>query len=213
MAGGRPLKSPDSIQLLGHVGDLLGSFAFAISGALAGVRHRFDIFGVLVLAFVTAVAGGILRDLLIGAVPPAAFESWHYLATALLAGLMVFGTPRSFETLNHPIQIFDAAGLALFAVVGTSKALSSGLGWPMAAILGMLSGIGGGMLRDVLSGKVPGVLRDEIYAVAALAGALVVALGSLLPLPRALFGVAGAALCFLLRLVGIYRGWNLPRPP
>lgn len=212
MAGSRPLKAEDSIQLLAHVLDLLGSFAFAISGALAGVRHRFDVFGILVLAFVTAVSGGILRDLLIGAVPPAAFQSWHYLATALVAGFVTFAFSRAIQALHHPIQIFDAAGLALFAVVGTTKALAYGITWPMAALLGMLSGIGGGMVRDVLSGEVPFVLRAEIYAVAALAGALVVALGSLVPVPSAPFTVIGAALCFLLRLVGINRGWKLPGP-
>lgn len=212
MAGSGPLKASESIQLVGHVLDLLGTFAFAISGALTGVRHRFDVFGILVLAFVTAVSGGIVRDLLIGAVPPAAFESWHYLATALLAGVITFVFSRAIEALHHPIQIFDAAGLALFAVVGTNKALAYGIGWVMAALLGMLSGIGGGMLRDVLSGEVPFVLRSEIYAVAALAGAFVVALGSLLPLPQTLFAGIGAFLCFLLRLVGIYRGWKLPGP-
>lgn len=193
--------------------DLVGTFAFAISGAIAGVRYRLDVFGVMVLAFVTAVSGGILRDLLIGAVPPAAFANWHYLAVALLAGILTFRFSRIVERLDHPVQIFDAAGLALFAVVGTNKALAFDLSWPMSAVLGMLSGIGGGMLRDVLCGQVPTVLRSDVYAVAALAGGLVVAVGSLLPLPGPLFAAIGAGLCFTLRLVAIYRGWKLPGPP
>lgn len=190
--------------------DLVGTFAFAISGAMAGVLHRFDVFGVLVLAFVTAVAGGITRDLLIGAVPPDAFAHWRYLLVALVAGLLTFRFFPIAKGLRHPVQIFDAVGLATFAVVGTNKALAFGIGWPMAAILGMLSGIGGGMLRDILSAEVPIVLRAEIYAIAALAGALVVALGSLLPLPQPLFVAAGACLCFALRVVGMQRSWALP---
>lgn len=200
----------DSLALFIQVLDLVGSFAFAISGATAGVRHGFDLFGVLVLAFVTAVSGGILRDLLIGAVPPAAIASWHYLAIALLAGALTFRGHRAVRKLHHPVQLFDAAGLALFAVVGTNKALLYGLDWAMAAVLGMLSGVGGGMLRDVLSAQVPNILRAEIYAVAALAGGLVVALGSFVPLPQGIVAVIGAALCFTLRLLGIYRGWKLP---
>jgi uncharacterized membrane protein YeiH len=204
------LRTLVSGSLAFHVLDLVGTAAFAISGATAGVRHGFDLFGVLVLAFVTAVSGGIVRDLLIGSVPPAALRDWHYLAAALLAGILTFWFSRAIQRIQHPVQIFDAMGLALFAVVGTNKALAFGLDWPIAAILGMLSGIGGGMLRDVLCAEVPGVLRAEVYAVAALAGGLVVGLGSLLPLPRAVFTAIGAVLCFLLRLFGIYRGWKLP---
>lgn len=200
--------------LLERILDLAGSFAFAISGAMAGIRHGFDVFGILVLAFVTAVTGGIVRDVLIGAVPPAAFATWHYLAISLVAGVLTFRFYPGVKGRAHPalttFRIFDAAGLSTFAVVGTNKALLYGLSWPMAAVLGMVTGIGGGMLRDVLSTEVPSVLRAEIYAVPALAGALVVALGSLLPLPQPAFTAVGAALCFILRLVGVYRGWKLP---
>lgn len=199
-----------AISFLVQALDLVGTFAFAISGAMAGVRHGFDVFGVLVLAFATAVAGGITRDVLIGAVPPAALVSWHYLAVALAAGLLAFCFHSVLDRLRHPVQFFDAAGLALFAVVGTDKALAYGLDWPMAAVLGMISGVGGGMLRDVLSAQVPVVLRAEVYAVAALSGGLVVALGSLVDAPQALFAGLGAALCLALRLVALYRGWKLP---
>jgi len=190
--------------------DLVGTFAFAISGATAGVRRNFDVFGILVLACVTAVVGGMTRDVLIGAVPPAALTDWRYLAAALLAGMLTFWFHGAIERVRHPVLISDAAGLALFAVVGTTKALAFGVAWPMAALLGMVSGIGGGMLRDVLCAEVPVVLRADVYAVAALAGALVVAVGSLLPLHEAIFPPLGAAVCFLLRLFGIYRRWKLP---
>lgn len=205
----------DALAVFQQVLDLVGTFVFAISGAALGVRRRFDIFGVLLLAFVTAVSGGIARDVLIGAVPPAALASWHYLALSLLAGVVTFRFHRPIARLKNPVQLFDAAGLAIFAVIGTSKALVFGLEWPMATLLGMLSGIGGGVMRDVLSGQVPMVLRTEIYAVAALAGGLVVSIGTLLHLPAGTVTLVGAGTCFVLRMLAIHRGWKLPgaHPP
>src|ERR1044071_1696007 len=154
--------------------DLIGTFVFALSGGAAGVKERLDLFGVLVLSFAAASAGGITRDLLIGAVPPAAISDWRYLGVSLLAGLVTFfWFPRSerLRKLRNLVLIFDAAGLAVFAVAGTQKALGYGLNPVMAALLGVLSGIGGGMLRDVLISQVPIVLRAELlYGVAALAG-------------------------------------------
>jgi len=193
--------------------DLFGTFVFALSGATAGVRRRLDLFGVLVLAFAAASAGGIARDLLIGAVPPAVFRDWRYLAAALLAGLITFYRYPLIERLKHPVQLFDGAGLGLFAVAGTGKALAYGLDPVMAALIGMLTGIGGGMTRDLLLAQVPSVLRSELYAVAALAGALVVVGGDQLHLPEAVMAAAGAALCFGLRVMAIYRGWRLPIAP
>ncbi len=190
--------------------DLLGTFVFALSGAALGVQRGLDLFGVLVLAFVTAVVGGITRDLLIGAVPPTSIASWHNLALAVLAGLLVFRLSTVFERLEQPVLFFDAVGLGVFAVAGTQKALDQGINWPMAAILGMVSGIGGGMLRDSLTAQVPTVLRSDIYAVAALAGALVVAAGTGLGLPPVLVAFAGMTLCVFLRLMALYRGWKLP---
>lgn len=169
-----------------------------------------DLFGVLVLAFVTAVFGGITRDVLIGAVPPASIDSWHNLALAVAAGLLVFRFHKLLQPLQHPVQVFDAAGLGVFAVAGTEKALEHGINWPMAAVLGMISGIGGGMVRDVLTAQVPTVLRADIYAVAALAGALVVVGGEAFGLPRTAVAFAGIALCVFLRLMALYRGWKLP---
>jgi len=193
--------------------DLVGTFVFALSGAVAGVRERLDLFGVLVLSFAAASAGGIMRDLLIGAVPPAAISDWRYLAVSLLAGLVVFfwyPISERLRNLSNHVLIFDAAGLALFAVVGTQKALGYRLNPIMAALLGVLTGIGGGMLRDVLVTQVPTVLRSELYAVAALGGSIVVVVGHVLNLPPTAMAIAGAALCFGIRLVAIRRGWRLP---
>jgi uncharacterized membrane protein YeiH len=193
--------------------DLIGTFVFALSGAVAGVKERLDLFGVLVLSFAAASAGGIMRDLLIGAVPPAAISDWRYLAASLLAGLVVFfwyPISERLRNLRNHVLILDAAGLALFAVVGTQKALGYKLNPAMAALLGVLTGIGGGMLRDVLLAQVPIVLRAELYAVAALAGAAVVVVGHELNLPPTATAIAGAALCFGIRLIAIRRGWRLP---
>src|SRR3954453_4154241 len=190
--------------------DLAGTFVFALSGATAGVRRRLDLFGVLALSLVAGNFGGITRDLMIGAVPPAAIGDWRYLAVSLLAGVVIFYWLPGVDRLPRPPPVFDGAGLALFAVSGTQKALAFDLNPITATLLGMLTGIGGGMVRDVLLAEVPTVLRADLYAVAALAGAAVVVTGSLLHLPSTAATIVGAALCFGLRLMGIHRGWHLP---
>lgn len=190
--------------------DLSGTFVFALSGATAGIKKRLDLFGVLVLSFAAGNAGGIARDVLIGAVPPAALATWYYLAVSLLAGLVTFWRPAAIDRLRNPVLLFDAAGLGLFAVAGTQKALNFGLNPVMAALLGMLTGIGGGMTRDLFLTEVPVVLRADIYALAALAGAAVVVIGSAVQLPATAVTLAGAALCFALRYLAICRGWRLP---
>jgi uncharacterized membrane protein YeiH len=190
--------------------DLVGTFVFALSGASAGVTRRLDLFGTLVLSFVAGNAGGILRDLTIGSVPPAAIGDWRYLAVSLVAGLITFYWPGVIDKFSSRVLVFDAAGLALFAVSGAQKALAFGLNPAMAALLGMLTGIGGGVMRDVLVAQVPLVLRADIYAVAALAGASVVVLGQVLGIPPAASTALGAVLCFGLRMVAIRRGWRLP---
>ena len=210
---GEVLTGMEPAVLLVRVLDLIGTFVFAISGAALGVQRGMDLFGVLVLAFVTAVVGGTARDVLIGAVPPASVASWHNLALAVVAGLLVFRFFGLFDRLQHPVQFFDAAGLGVFAVAGTQKALDHGINWPMAAVLGMVSGIGGGMVRDVLTAQVPTVLRADIYAVAALAGALVVVAGGAVGLPPTVVALAGIAICVFLRLMALYRGWKLPVAP
>jgi uncharacterized membrane protein YeiH len=198
------------VETLVLVLDLVGTFVFALSGGMAAVRHRLDIFGVLVLAFSAGNAGGIVRDLLIGSVPPAAIADWRYVAVSVLAGLAAFWLHRAIMRLQHAVLVLDAGGLALFAVSGTLKALAFGLNPLAAMLLGMLTGIGGGMLRDVLITEIPTVLRAELYAVAALAGAFVVVGGQQLGLPSERVALAGAAVCFGLRLIAIWRGWELP---
>jgi uncharacterized membrane protein YeiH len=190
--------------------DLMGTFVFAISGATVGVRHRLDLFGVLVLSFAAATAGGITRDVLIGDVPPAALIDWRDLAVSCLAGLITFYRDSLIERLRNPVQLFDAAGLALFAVAGASKALSFGLAPISAVLLGMLTGIGGGIARDMLVAQVPVVLRSEFYAVAALVGSSVVVAGYRSGLPAVPVMLTGALLCFCLRFMAIRHGWRLP---
>lgn len=190
--------------------DLVGTFAFAISGATAGVRKQLDLFGVLVLSFAAATAGGITRDFLIGATPPAALADWRYLAVSVLAGLATFYFYERVERLRNPVQMFDAVGLGLFAVSGAGKALAFGLGPTGAVLLGMLSGIGGGIARDVLVSEIPAVLRRELYAVAALLGAACVVIGDALQWSPAATAIGGALACFALRFVAIRRGWQLP---
>ena len=191
--------------------DLAGVFVFALAGATAAVRKGLDLFGVLVLSFATASAGGVLRDLLIGAIPPAAIADWRYLAAAMLAGSITFTSHRTIERLRNPVRVFDAMGLGLFAVAGTQKALAAGLHPAMAALLGMLTGVGGGIVRDLLLSRVPVVFQSDIYALAALAGSAVVVMGRWLGWPDGLAAVAGATLCFALRILAMWFNWHLPR--
>src|SRR5579884_3463839 len=190
--------------------DVGGTFVFALSGATAGVKHRLDLFGVLVLSFAAGNSGGIARDLMIGAVPPAAISDWRYLVVSVAAGLVTFYWYRIINRLKSPVLVFDAAGLGLFAVAGASKALAFHAGPVAATLLGMLTGIGGGIVRDVLVREIPTVLRTELYAVAALLGSAVVVVGSMLHLPASAVAGVGAVLCFGLRFVAMRRGWRLP---
>jgi uncharacterized membrane protein YeiH len=190
--------------------DLGGTFVFALSGATAGVKHRLDLFGVPVLAFAAGNSGGITRDAMIGAVPLAAISDWRYVAVSILAGLITFFWYRIINWLSSPVLVFDAAGLALFAVAGAGKALAFHASPVAAMLLGMLTGIGGGMARDVLVREIPTVLRTELYAVAALVGAAVVVIGRMLHLPSFEAATAGAILCFGLRFMAMRRGWQLP---
>jgi uncharacterized membrane protein YeiH len=190
--------------------DLMGTFVFALSGALAGVKRELDLFGVLVLSFAAANSGGITRDVLIGAVPPGAVNDWRYLGVSLFAGVITFYFSSLIVRMSHPVLLFDAAGLALFAVSGASKALAYGLNPVMAIALGMVTGIGGGMVRDVLLAEIPTVLRAELYAVAALAAAAIVVIGHMLQLPVAPVTAVALIFCFWLRVMAIRHGWRLP---
>ncbi len=199
-----------TIDILVDVLDLVGTFVFAISGAVAAVNRRLDIFGILVLSFVAGNFGGITRDVLIGAVPPAALTDGRYLLVSILAGLITFFWYAGVDRLRSPVLLFDAVGLSLFAVTGAQKAIEFGLNPVMAALLGMLTGIGGGMTRDILIAEIPQVLRSDLYAVAALAGASVVVIGDMLDFSYGVSALTGAALCFGLRFMAIRHGWHLP---
>ncbi|QOL83201.1 trimeric intracellular cation channel family protein [Pseudooceanicola spongiae] len=191
--------------------DLLGTFVFGLSGAMLAVRRDLDLFGILVLSLVAATAGGALRDMLIGATPAAFLSDQRYFVAALLAGVVVFFGHAQIEKLTRPVMVLDALGLGLFAVTGAQKALAYDLG-PMGAIwIGVLTACGGGALRDVLVAEVPRVLCEEIYALAALLGALIVVLGHGAGWPAGLTAVCGAALASAWRIVSVYRGWQVPR--
>jgi uncharacterized membrane protein YeiH len=190
--------------------DLVGTFVFAVSGAVSGVKHRIDLFGVLVLSFVAATAGGIVRDVLIGAVPPAAIQDWRYITLSLVAGLTTFFWYPLINRMKSPVQIFDALGLGLFAISGAGKAIAFHLGPGAAVLMGVLTGIGGGMARDLLVSEVPVVFTAELYAVAALAGAAVVVGGDVF-FPRSTpIAAVGGLVCVVLRLLAIRNRWKLP---
>jgi uncharacterized membrane protein YeiH len=190
--------------------DLTGTFVFALSGALAGTKRGLDLFGIMVLSFAAGNSGGITRDLLIGSVPPGAVGDWRYLGVSLIAGLVTFYFSPLIIRMSNAVLVFDAAGLALFAVTGSSKALSFGLNPVMATVLGVVTGIGGGMVRDVLLAEIPTVLRADLYAVAALAAVAIVVIGHVLLLPVAPVTAVALISCFLLRVMAIKRGWRLP---
>jgi uncharacterized membrane protein YeiH len=190
--------------------DLTGTFVFALSGATAAVKHKLDAFGILVLCFAAATAGGITRDIMIGALPPAAIRDWRYLAVSIFAGTIAFFAYPLINRLSSPVLLFDAAGLALFCVAGADKALAFHAGPVAATLLGMVTGIGGGIVRDVLVMEVPTVLRTELYAVAALLGAAFTVVGQRFGLPLQIAAPIGAALCITVRLLALHYGWRLP---
>jgi uncharacterized membrane protein YeiH len=190
--------------------DWVGTLVFALSGGLLGVKKRFDLFGVLFLSFVVSVAGGMMRDVLIGAVPPVAITDIHYFSIAMVGGLIIFYWYPRVTSHQRQILLLDAVGLGLFAVTGAQKAIDHGINPVMAALLGMLTGIGGGMTRDVLAGNIPFVLIGDLYALAALAGAAIVSIGTVLSVPPAYPMLLGAAVCIFLRLMAIYRSWRAP---
>jgi uncharacterized membrane protein YeiH len=199
-----------SIQAFQFSLDLAGTFVFALSGGMAGVKRQLDLFGVLVLSFAAANTGGIIRDVVIGAVPPAAMNDWRYLGVSLLAGTITFCFPAAVRQRWNPVLVFDAAGLALFAVSGAHKALLYGLNPMMATSLGMVTGIGGGMARDILLSEIPTVLRADLYAVAGLLGAAIVVGAHVLQLPSGAAALVGATVCFGVRVLAMKYGWRLP---
>lgn len=205
-----PLPHNLSASTLVVVLDLCGTFVFALSGGLLGVKQDFDVFGVLVLSFVAANFGGITRDIIIGVHPPPGIGDWRYILVPVLAGLATFQWGGRIRRMREYVLVLDAGGLALFAVSGAQKSLDFHLGPLTAVVLGMLTGIGGGMMRDLLANEVPSVLRGDVYAVAAAAGAAVVVIGRELQFSATADALVGAALCFAIRMFAIRRGWQLP---
>lgn len=204
-------------ESLFRVIELTGVAAFAISGALLGVRKAFDIVGLTVLALSTALGGGILRDLIIGDTPPVAFTDLAYLVVPVVAGVLVFFWHPVLERVMPLVLLFDAAGLALFCVTGASKALDHGLGPAQAVMIGVTTAVGGGILRDLLASEVPTVLRHgtEFYAVAAFLGATLAVLADASGQLNSVTAVAAAVLAFALRILAMRYGWlaPAPRPP
>jgi len=194
--------------------DLVGTFVFGLNGALTAVRTaRLDIVGVVTLGVITAVGGGIIRDVLIGAIPPATFRDWRYLALATCGALIAFVASRRLVRLEMPIVVLDAVGLSVFAVMGTAKARLYGLETGPAILLGVVTAVGGGTLRDTLVGEVPSVLRSDLYAIPALVAAAI----TLVLVELRIYGLAtalgAAAVCFVIRMLGVRYGLQAPRPP
>ncbi|MER6528749.1 trimeric intracellular cation channel family protein [Streptomyces sp. NPDC001508] len=196
-----------------HTIDVVGIFVFAISGALLAVRKNFDVFGIAVLAEVTALGGGLFRDLVIGAVPPAAFTDLGYFSTPLLAALLVIFLHPQVERIQVAVNVFDAAGLGLFCVAGTTKAYAYGLGLTASAALGLATAVGGGVLRDVLANEVPSLLRwdRDLYAVPAIVGAALVAVCLRYGVLNTFTSGLAALTAFVLRLLAMRFHWRAPR--
>ncbi|GGN52994.1 membrane protein [Actinoplanes lobatus] len=192
------------------VADLIGVAVFAASGASAGVAKRLDLFGVAFVGFAAALGGGILRDLVIGAAPPLAFADWRYAVTAVAASVAVFWLYPALHRVRRTVLALDAAGMGLFTVTGTLKALDAGVPEVGACLVGMLTAIGGGLTRDLLTGEIPAVLQREIYAVVALGGAVLVAVLHRFQLTGLLPLAASAALMTGVRLLALRRRWSAP---
>lgn len=191
--------------------DLAGTFAFAISGAVAAKDRGLDWFGVIAIAFTVACGGGVLRDLCIGAVPPAGLTDWRYLAVAVAAALTTIAASGLVLRLAHPVTLFDSLGLGLFAVTGAQKAMIFGHNAEVAVLLGMVTAVGGGVMRDLLLNRVPVILRREIYASAALVGAVIEVAGERLGWVSSGRTWVALMACFALRYLSLRYKWNLPR--
>ncbi|BBX19588.1 hypothetical protein CRI77_17300 [Mycolicibacterium duvalii] len=194
--------------------DLTGTFAFGLNGALTAVRAtHLDVVGVVTLGMMTALGGGVIRDVLIGAIPPATFVDWRYFSLALAGGLIAFLLSRRLDRLEMPITVLDAIGLSVFAVIGAAKAVDYGLGFGPAVLLGVVTAVGGGTIRDTMIGQVPTVLRSELYAIPALVAAVATVAAIYLDVYSLPVALAAAAACFVIRMVGVRFQLNAPRPP
>jgi uncharacterized membrane protein YeiH len=201
----------DKLHVLYKFLDLAGTFVFAISGAAAAKQRGLDLFGICAIAFTVACGGGVMRDLCIGAIPPAGLTNWHYLAAAFIATGITVSLYPFVQRLNQPVLLFDALGLSLFAVTGAQKSLAYGHNAEVAVLLGITTAVGGGVLRDILLNRIPVILEKEIYASAALTGALIVVIGDYLKLLSSEWvSVIALIVCFALRLLALLYHWNLP---
>jgi uncharacterized membrane protein YeiH len=197
-------------ELLTLVLNLMGTFAFGLSGGILAVKKRMDLFGVLVLSVSTGLGGGITRDLILGHTPPATLTDWRYLGTAGLAGVLVFVWYNRIANHGTFVTTFDAVGLSVFTVTGTVIALNAGLGPAPAALLGMLTGVGGGVVRDVLAAEIPLIFRSEVYAVASMLGAVIIIVASQTGFSGVPSEILAALATFILRMVSVQRGWKIP---
>lgn len=192
--------------------DLAGTLLFGVEGAMTAIGANLDLLGILVLGFATALAGGIIRDLLIGAVPPDSLRDWRYSATALTGAVLVFFLHRFVLAVpGDIIVVLDAAGLAMFTAAGTEKALDYEMHPLIAILLGTITGVGGGTVRDILLARIPIILRADVYATAALAGSAVMIVARRLGVHPTLAAFLGGAACFMLRMISVWLHWNLPR--
>ncbi len=190
--------------------DLLGTFVFALSGAVAAREKGLDLFGIFSVAFIVACGGGIIRDLCIGAIPPAGLSNWLYLLMVITATVITIILYKLVKILNHPVLVFDAVGLSVFAVAGAQKAIAFEHRYGMAVLLGTVTAVGGGVIRDVLLNRIPVIFTKEVYASAAMVGAIIVVLGDYLGYPNETVSVAAIAVCFGLRFLGLHFHLNLP---
>ncbi len=201
----------DRLHTLYYFLDLAGTFAFAISGATAARQRGLDLFGICAIAFTVACGGGIIRDLCIGAIPPAGLSNWPYLLTAMIAAATTIGLYPVVRKMKQPVLFFDALGLSLFAVTGAQKSLAFGHNAEVAILLGIITAVGGGVLRDVLLNRIPVILEKEIYASAALVGASIVVAGDYFNwLSPDWMSVIALVVCCGLRLLALRFHWNLP---
>lgn len=190
--------------------DLFGTFAFAVSGALAAEQKRLDLFGVVAISYMTACGGGIVRDLCLGSLPPVGISDWRYLATSAFASVMAIWARPIVDHLKHPVVFFDSLGLGIYAVVGAHKALLFGHNIEVAIVLGMVTAVGGGVVRDMMLNRVPIILQKEIYALAALVGAAIQVLGQLMEWRVTVTPWFAASICFAIRLLALRYSWSLP---
>jgi uncharacterized membrane protein YeiH len=201
----------DKLYSLYYFLDLAGTFVFAISGAVAAKQRGLDLFGICAIAFVVACGGGIIRDLCIGAIPPAGLTNLNYLLAAMAASGITIGFYSLVKRFNQPVLLFDALGLSLFAVTGAQKSLAYGHNAEVAVLLGITTAVGGGVLRDILVNRIPVILEKEIYASAALIGALIVVLGNYFNLLSGdWMSLIALIVCFALRMLALHFHWKLP---